>query len=68
MRSSDRSDWETPPELYAALDREFGFVLDVCATETNHKAAEWYSPADSAPFPSAIVIFQAKKSPGSNQG
>ena len=37
------TDWETPPELFDALDREFGpFTLD---------------PA-SAPFPSAVVVWQ----------
>lgn len=27
--------WETPPELFAALDREFRFVLDAAASKEN---------------------------------
>jgi site-specific DNA-methyltransferase (adenine-specific) len=34
---------ETPAWLFESLDREFGFGLDVCADEKNHKCARWYS-------------------------
>lgn len=38
----DRTDWETPPEFFAALDAEFGFTLDVCATAENAKCARYH--------------------------
>jgi phage N-6-adenine-methyltransferase len=41
-----REDWETPPEFFAALDAEFGFTLDVCATPANAKCARFFTPAD----------------------
>ena len=41
-------DWATPPELFAALDAEFHFTLDVCATAENHKCANYLSPIQDA--------------------
>lgn len=40
-KSSVRHDWETPPEFFDALNREFGFTLDVCATPENAKCKEF---------------------------
>jgi phage N-6-adenine-methyltransferase len=38
MHSSEKDDWETPPEFFAAMEKLFGkFALDVCANEVNHK-------------------------------
>ena len=38
-----KTDWETPPELMEALQRDFGgFDLDPCATYENRKAAAWF--------------------------
>lgn len=42
--SSQRQDWETPPELFRMLDAEFGFELDVCATASSAKCREFFSP------------------------
>lgn len=40
-------EWGTPPELFAALDREFGgFTLDVCATPENAKCARYFTAAE----------------------
>lgn len=44
MFSSATCEWATPPELFRALDEEFGFTCDVCATADNAKCAEFYSP------------------------
>jgi phage N-6-adenine-methyltransferase len=41
-----REDWETPPDFFAALDAEFGFTLDVCATAENAKCLRYLSPED----------------------
>jgi len=38
-----REDWETPRWLFALLDREFHFVLDVCANRENSKCAGYLS-------------------------
>jgi phage N-6-adenine-methyltransferase len=35
--STGKDDWQTPPELFAKLDAEFGFTLDVAATAKNAK-------------------------------
>jgi phage N-6-adenine-methyltransferase len=37
--SSAKDDWETPPALWAALNREFGFSWDVAANSRNYKGA-----------------------------
>lgn len=41
--SSNSNDWPTPPEFYAALDAEFRFTLDPCATVSNAKAPAFFS-------------------------
>lgn len=47
LMSSDRLDWETPPDLFADLDREFGpFDLDVCALPETAKCERYFTPAD----------------------
>ncbi|MGV8965358.1 MAG: DNA N-6-adenine-methyltransferase [Cellulomonas sp.] len=40
--SSASDDWPTPADFYAALDAEFGFVVDVCASSTNHKTSVYF--------------------------
>jgi len=44
--SSATDQWETPPELYALLDTEFGFGLDVCALPENAKCERFFGPDD----------------------
>ena len=46
LMSSARHDWETPPVLFAALDAQFHFTLDVCALPRNAKCARYFTPAD----------------------
>lgn len=41
--SSKKEDWETPPELFAKLDKEFHFTLDPCATKQNAKCKKYYT-------------------------
>jgi hypothetical protein len=41
--SSDRHDWETPDDAFGALDVEFGFEIDVCATTESAKCPHFYS-------------------------
>ena len=41
QHSSKRSSWRTPPELYAALDREFHFQLDVAADDDSALCEEY---------------------------
>ena len=42
--SSTRDDWQTPPELFAALDAEFHFTLDAAAHQINHLLPTWGGP------------------------
>ena len=37
MFSSQSDNWETPQWLFDQLDAEFGFNLDACADDQNHK-------------------------------
>ena len=41
--SSASDDWPTPQRFYDELDGEFGFVVDACASTTNHKAPHFYA-------------------------
>ena len=45
---SQRDDWETPPELFAALNAEFEFTLDAAASNHNAKVARFLTVADDA--------------------
>lgn len=45
--SSKSDEWATPPELFEALNNEFDFTLDVCATEKNHKCKRYFTQADN---------------------
>lgn len=38
--------WETPPELFAELDREFRFTLDPCATAGTAKCPKYFTEDD----------------------
>lgn len=42
--SSARSDWRTPPALWQALDAEFHFTLDVCATASSAIVKRYLGP------------------------
>jgi phage N-6-adenine-methyltransferase len=44
--ASASPDWETPASLYEALDAEFCFDLDPCATEANAKCGRFYTAAE----------------------
>lgn len=43
MYSSKTDEWATPQEFYDALNAEFGFTLDPCASDTNHKCEKYYT-------------------------
>lgn len=45
--SSKSDEWETPRDLFEQLDKEFGFNLDPCATEDNHKCPTFFTQNDN---------------------
>jgi site-specific DNA-methyltransferase (adenine-specific) len=42
---ADSQEWATPKALFQALDDEFDFTVDVCATAENAKCARYYDQA-----------------------
>jgi len=44
--SSRSNEWETPQDFFDSLNAEFGFTLDVCASEENHKCQFYYTKDD----------------------
>lgn len=46
--TSNKSDWETPPELFNLLNTQYHFTLDVCATEQNAKCKNYITPKQDA--------------------
>lgn len=44
--SSKRQDWATPKAFFDALNEEFRFDLDVCASAENAKCSDYYTEAD----------------------
>lgn len=45
--SSETDMWATPKEFFDALNREFGFDLDVCALPSNAKCKRFFSPQEN---------------------
>ena len=41
--TSNSEEWATPPEVFKALDQEFHFDLDPCATPENAKCKDFYT-------------------------
>ena len=41
--SSKKTEWETPQDFFDALDAEFRFTLDPCASVTNHKCDKYFT-------------------------
>jgi phage N-6-adenine-methyltransferase len=41
--SSEKDEWATPDDLYGALDDEFHFTLDVCASAQNAKGKRFFT-------------------------
>lgn len=46
LMSSNTDEWATPQDFFDKLNDEFHFTLDVCADETNHKCARYFSRND----------------------
>jgi site-specific DNA-methyltransferase (adenine-specific) len=46
--TEQRQDWATPRDLFEALDREFHFTLDVCASAENAKVPQHLTEEDNA--------------------
>lgn len=40
--SSKTPEWETPQDFFDELNKEFNFILDVCATKENKKCEAFY--------------------------
>jgi len=47
MFSSNTNEWATPIDFFEALDREFNFTLDPCATKENAKCKKFYTIDDN---------------------
>ena len=41
--SSNTDNWATPQDTYDQLNKEFGFTLDPCADEYNHKCDKYFT-------------------------
>ena len=46
MFSSKDDKWSTPQDFFDELNSEFGFTLDPCADDNNHKCNKYYTEAD----------------------
>ena len=46
MFSSKTDRWATPQNFFDELNNEFGFTLDPCADEFNHKCSNYYTQED----------------------
>lgn len=57
--STGNPEWATPRQLFAALDAEFGFTLDPCATPENATCPRYFTRADdglSRSWASSVVF------------
>lgn len=46
MFSSKTDQWATPQAFFDELNKEFGFTLDPCADEFNHKCDKYFTKED----------------------
>lgn len=44
--SRESDEWSTPQKLFDELDAEFGFDLDPCATNENHKCDRYFTKVE----------------------
>ena len=44
--TSNTNEWATPAAFFEKLNAEFGFTLDPCATDENHKCDRYYTIKD----------------------
>lgn len=47
INKSKSDEWETPQAFFDKLNDEFNFDLDVCATDENHKCANYFTVNDN---------------------
>lgn len=47
LYASNNDEWETPQHIYDALDTEFHFTLDPCATDQNHKCDQYFTQSEN---------------------
>lgn len=45
--SSKTPEWPTPQAFFDGLDKEFGFTLDPCATNENHKCEKYFTESEN---------------------
>ncbi len=48
LMSSATDQWATPQAFFDELDAEFGFTLDACASEWNHKVDNYFDEAENS--------------------
>jgi phage N-6-adenine-methyltransferase len=48
MFTSQTCEWATPKGLFAELNEEFDFTLDVCASSENHLCEKYFSKEDDS--------------------
>ena len=48
MYTSETPEWETPQDLFDALNKEFQFDLDIAANAANHKCQVYFTKENSA--------------------
>lgn len=65
--TKNKDDWETPKDLYDALDREFSFDLDLAATAKNSKCWQYIDDIDKYETKPAIDGFAFCNPPYSKQ-
>ena len=46
LMSSQTDNWSTPQPLFDELNAEFGFTVDVCASDANRKCFKYFTEAE----------------------
>ena len=47
LLTSNNDEWETPPEIFSELDKEFNFTLDPCCFPETAKCEKYYTPIEN---------------------
>ena len=69
--SSAKEDWATPQDFFDKLNEEFGFDLDPCASEENHKCEHYYTKQENGllkDWGGALRVLQSTLRESFNRG
>lgn len=61
LLSTGKDNWQTPPEIFGPLDKEFRFTIDAAADESNRLLARYMGPGETSVAEDALTVPWVKE-------